>query len=143
MHREGPQTEIAYQLAWARTARTALKAMGLLANSSRGVWALTEDAVALINDTTAAEEQRRQRVDELWAEWQARLREARKGSRTAVDPNADNADVASEEVKWKEQLLVHLLRMQPEAFERLAKRLPREAAAATVVTACVARWRYG
>lgn len=35
------QTEIGYRLAWARTY---LKKFGLLENSSRGVWALTEKA---------------------------------------------------------------------------------------------------
>ena len=40
LHNDGPETEIGYRLAWARTY---LKGMGLLTNSSRGVWALTDD----------------------------------------------------------------------------------------------------
>jgi len=36
LHNDGPETEIGYRLAWARTY---LKGMGLLTNSSRGVWA--------------------------------------------------------------------------------------------------------
>ena len=39
LHNDGPETEIGYRLAWARTY---LKAMGLLTNSARGVWALTD-----------------------------------------------------------------------------------------------------
>src|SRR5690242_11675720 len=74
MHGGGPQTEIAYQLAWARTG---LKAMGFLTNSSRGIWTLTDGAAGLLNDATISDEQRRSRVDELWTEWQSRLREAR------------------------------------------------------------------
>ncbi|HEX9517260.1 MAG TPA: winged helix-turn-helix domain-containing protein [Streptosporangiaceae bacterium] len=35
MHNDGPETEIGYRLAWARTY---LKGMGLLTNSARGVW---------------------------------------------------------------------------------------------------------
>jgi len=38
-HGDGPQTEIEYRLAWARTY---LKGMGLLENSARGVWSVTE-----------------------------------------------------------------------------------------------------
>src|SRR5689334_22643748 len=45
LHNDGPETEIAYRLAWARTY---LKGMGLLTNSSRGVWALTDDGTALL-----------------------------------------------------------------------------------------------
>lgn len=39
LHGSGPRTEIQYRLAWARTY---LKNAGLLVNSKRGVWALTE-----------------------------------------------------------------------------------------------------
>src|SRR4030095_10925319 len=39
LHGDGPQTEIEYRLAWARSY---LKKMGLAENSSRGVWTLTE-----------------------------------------------------------------------------------------------------
>lgn len=47
LHHDGPGTELGYRLAWARTY---LKGMGLLTNSSRGVWALTEDGTALVTD---------------------------------------------------------------------------------------------
>jgi restriction system protein len=36
---DGPQSQIEYRLAWARSY---LKGMGLLDNSARGVWTLTE-----------------------------------------------------------------------------------------------------
>ena len=39
LHGDGPSTEIQYRLAWARTY---LKGMGLLTNSQRGVWSVTE-----------------------------------------------------------------------------------------------------
>ena len=39
IHGRGPQTEVRYRMAWARTY---LKAVGALENSSRGVWAITE-----------------------------------------------------------------------------------------------------
>jgi restriction system protein len=37
LHKNGPDTEIGYRLAWARTY---LKYFGLLSNSERGVWAI-------------------------------------------------------------------------------------------------------
>ena len=43
LHNDGPETEIGYRLAWARTY---LKAMDLLTNSSQGVWALIDDGTA-------------------------------------------------------------------------------------------------
>ena len=47
LHNNGPGTEIGYRLAWARTA---LKDVGLLTNSTRGVWALTDEGTALVTD---------------------------------------------------------------------------------------------
>ena len=38
LHGEGPQTELEYRLAWARTV---LRTCGLVANSRRGLWELT------------------------------------------------------------------------------------------------------
>src|ERR1700724_2511029 len=39
LHGDGPLSEVQYRLAWARTS---LKGMGLLTNSQRGVWSVTE-----------------------------------------------------------------------------------------------------
>ena len=50
LHNNGPETEIGYRLAWARTY---LKGMGLLTNSARGVWALTDEGTALVTDPSA------------------------------------------------------------------------------------------
>src|SRR5215510_1351734 len=50
-----------HRLAWARTY---LKGMGLLTNSSRGVWALTDDSTALLTDPSATDDQRSERIQE-------------------------------------------------------------------------------
>jgi restriction system protein len=63
LHNNGPETEIGYRLAWARTY---LKGMGLLTNSARGVWALTGEGTALLTDPTQTDELRRAKVRELW-----------------------------------------------------------------------------
>ena len=64
LHNNGPETEIGYRLAWARTD---LKRMGLLTNSTRGVWALTDEGTALVTDPSATDGQRRERVREKWS----------------------------------------------------------------------------
>lgn len=121
LHNDGPQTEIGYRLAWARTY---LKGMGLLMNSARGVWALTEDGSAILADPSKTDEQRRDAVTQLWAAHVADLRKARRTKRQQVD---DIEPAEPDERTWKEQLLGHLMAMRPDAFERLAKRLLREA----------------
>jgi restriction system protein len=123
MHR-GAKDEIAYRLAWARTA---LKTQGLLTNSSKGVWTLTDAGVALLNDPLITGEQRRERVDQLWAAYRAGLREARRGGKASDEPDEADSEEPSQEANWKEKLLVYLMGMQPDAFERLARRLLREA----------------
>lgn len=76
LHNDGPETEIGYRLAWARSY---LKGMGLLTNSARGIWALTDEGTALVTHPTATDSQRRERVRELW---QAQLMETRKARKT-------------------------------------------------------------
>ena len=59
LHNDGPETEIGYRLAWARSY---LKAMGLLTNSARGIWALTDEGTALITDPATTDSRRRERA---------------------------------------------------------------------------------
>jgi restriction system protein len=122
LHNEGPETEIGYRLAWARTY---LKGMGLLTNSARGVWALTDDGTALLTDPSATDDQRSEQIQELRARYLAELRMARKTRPQGVDEPDDGQP--SPERSWKEQLLEQLMNMPPDAFERLARRLLREA----------------
>jgi restriction system protein len=123
LHHDGPGTELGYRLAWARTY---LKGMGLLTNSSRGVWALTEDGTALVTDTVLTDSQRSERILELRARYLTDLRTARKARLPHDDGEPDDAE-PSGELGWKEQLLEQLMGIAPDAFERLARRLLREA----------------
>jgi restriction system protein len=66
LHHDGPGTELGYRLAWARTY---LKGMGLLNNSSRGIWALTEEGTALATDPVLTDRQRSDRILELRARY--------------------------------------------------------------------------
>ena len=65
LHGNGPGSEIEYRLAWARTY---LKGMGLLDNSERGVWSVTErgrnvqqDEIRALHDSFRREAHERSR----------------------------------------------------------------------------------
>jgi restriction system protein len=124
LHNNGPETEIGYRLAWARTY---LKGMGLLTNSARGVWALTDEGTALLTDPSQTDESRRAGIRELWQAYLVELRKARKTRLAREEGEPDDAVGPTEEPGWKEQLLDQLMNMPPDAFERLARRLLREA----------------
>jgi restriction system protein len=123
LHNNGPETEIGYRLAWARTY---LKGMGLLTNSARAVWALTDEGTALLTDPSTPDDQRREKIRELWSAYLVELRQARK-ARQAQDAAEPDVVGVAEELSWKEHLLDQLMNMRPDAFERLARRLLREA----------------
>ncbi len=122
LHGDGPSTEIQYRLAWARTY---LKGMGLLTNSQRGVWSVTE------RGQTVAEDQ----IPKLHAEFVASTRKrGRKKRVSKSDVTSEIEQVEAEaEADWKDQLLETLLAMSPQAFERLAQRLLRESGFSSAV----------
>jgi restriction system protein len=66
LHGDGPATEIGYRLAWARTY---LKGMGLLTNSRRGVWTLTEQGQQFISRFGRSEATARNEMRELWSKY--------------------------------------------------------------------------
>src|SRR5215471_7594822 len=86
LHNNGPETEIGYRLAWARTY---LKGMGLLNNSARGVWALTDEGTGLITDPSTTDEQRREKVREKWSRYLVEIRKARKARHSDDDTEPD------------------------------------------------------
>src|SRR5690606_28854734 len=63
LHGDGPATEIGYRLAWARTY---LKGMGLLTNSRRGVWTLTEEGQRFIAAVGGSDASAREQVRQRW-----------------------------------------------------------------------------
>ncbi len=111
-------SEIEYRLAWARSY---LKAVGALANSSRGVWSLTDKGRSL----TQAE------IGSIPAQVRATRPRAEKVSRSSGsvrDATVEEEDEEEdEEVDWKTQLLEVLQALPPDKFERLCQRLLREA----------------
>lgn len=110
MHKEGPLTEIEYRLMWSRTY---LKGAGAINNSQRGIWTITDTGLGLTIEEVAA----------IPALYKKHLQEKKA---TAGVPDGDDADPESES-DWKDELLKTVMGMTPDAFERLANRLLREA----------------
>lgn len=122
LHLDGPQTEFLYRAAWARTY---LRKMGAVENSSRGVWSLTDDGRQLLADASVAEADTEARI-------LARIREYRRGYARAYASRQGSAsaelgdDSPDEDATWQDALLATLRAMPPDAFERLCQRVLRE-----------------
>lgn len=115
LHGDGPLTEIQYRLGWARTY---LKGMGLLTNSKRGVWTVTE----------AGQNTTQEQISPLYQQFVDTSKKKGKkkaGAKPDVSTELDQVE-AEAEAGWKDALLETLLKMSPTAFERLAQRLLRE-----------------
>lgn len=114
------RARVNYYLAWARTY---LKRGDALANSSRGVWALTE-----IGASIGAMHETRAIYDRVSAEERERARAKRKAAKALELDTVESEDDSPEpEENWKSSLLAVLGAMSPDAFERLSQRLLREA----------------
>jgi restriction system protein len=107
---KGTQTEVAYRLAWARTY---LKKFGLVENSSRGVWSLTEKAKT-IGSVDSSEVVRH-------------VRALDRQNVSGRGPRDETARELSEEEGWKGKLsMVLTQKLDPGAFERVVQRVLRE-----------------
>lgn len=102
---KGGMTEIEYRLMWTRTY---LKFYGIIENSTRGVWSLTEKGSKL------------EKVDEKDVVRVVR-EQMKKNKQETSDDNEPN-----HKVEWQEELLDVILGMSPPAFERLIQRILRE-----------------
>ncbi len=111
LHGDGPATEIEYRIAWARTY---LKGMGLADTNGRGLWTLTPEG-----QTATYADMAPLRTDHTRA-----ARATRQAADTANEASEPEEDQAAD---WTDPLLDALLAMTPDAFERLAQRLLREA----------------
>ncbi|WP_223650385.1 restriction endonuclease [Hymenobacter psoromatis] len=112
-HGADGRSEIEYRLAWARTH---LKAAGIITNSARKVW-------ALVRTNTRASELNSAEITKL-----ARQKTGERNS-SALPADAEVPiieEVIDEAPNWQERLLIILLNIPPDAFERLTQRLLRE-----------------
>ena len=120
-HGDGPRSEFDYQAAWARTF---LKRMGAAANSSRGVWSITEYGRELTAEADTAEADVQGRILEHIRRYRRSFLTRRAKNAPAADSLGSTEDDADTE--WTDELLSALREMPPDAFERLCQRLLRE-----------------
>ena len=114
IHREST-TKIAYRLAWARNY---LKRFGLLENSSRGVWALTEKG----KETHKVDQEK---VKRYVVKKDNEERNNKKG-KINEEPEISNGYEEMKEFNWQDKLIGVLRSIHPNQFERLCQRLLRE-----------------
>lgn len=117
------QTELEYQLAWARTY---LKNFGVIVNSGRSVWAIAPDYTAkvelntkeIIAYTVNRNIQRRLNA--------AVTTEIQDSEPNDAEPSNDYEEYPDEIKPWRQKLSEILQNMDPYGFERLTQRLLRE-----------------
>ena len=112
LHKNGPQTEVDYRAAWARTH---LRMVGAIDNTARGVWTITDRGRDVQSEEQARELVRNIRSDRYKA----------KKTRGAKAPERAMTD-ADDDQDWESALLGILRSMAPDAFERLCQRILRE-----------------
>ena len=112
-HVRGSRTSFQYRLAWVRTF---LKKVGALENSERAVWSLTD-----IGERMSEHEAR-----DVFRKVNAEKRRAERESNSDDDDEVSSASEGNE-LFWVDRLLDMLGSLTPDAFERLAQRLLREA----------------
>ncbi|EFM61422.1 restriction endonuclease [Brucella sp. NF 2653] len=123
----GQYRRLNYYLSWARTY---LKRGNALENSSRGVWALTEEGEKITTIVQTREIQKQVNAEER--ERTRLKRMAAKGKNAtpqtvpiAMELQPDIGATVGDD--WRSELKNALLDIAPDAFERLAQRLLREA----------------
>ena len=119
------QSEVEYQLAWARTY---LKNYGIIVNSARSVWSITSEYASGL--TVSAKE-----IVAFTVQRNAKKREMAKNNEVQAEQpgkpqddiqNNDEVEFPDEVKPWRQQLANVLQNMDPYGFERLSQRLLRE-----------------
>lgn len=119
------QSEVEYQLAWARTY---LKNYGIIVNSARSVWSITSEYASGL--TVSAKE-----IVAFTVQRNAKKREMAKNNEIQAEQpgkpqddiqNNDEVEFPDEVKPWRQQLANVLQNMDPYGFERLSQRLLRE-----------------
>lgn len=114
IHREST-TKLTYRLAWARNY---LKRFGLIENSSRGVWALSE-----LGQKTGEVDKEKVKRAVVKKDKAQRLN---KKAKEKGEPNLEDTTEEVEEFVWQDKLIETMKGIAPEQFERLCQRLLRE-----------------
>ena len=112
LHGDKPQSEVNYRAAWARTQ---LRLIGAVENTSRGVWAITDYGRSIATENELRDLDKKERTNK-------RTEQPRGASGTTTVADDDDA----EEGAWQDDLLNVLRSISPDAFERLCQRILRE-----------------
>lgn len=115
IHR-GNTSKLTYRLAWAKNY---LKRYGLLENSSRGVWALTEEGIK--TKSVDKEVVKRKVISEDKKE---RVNKQKITKPALIEEQDDNDEL--KRITWQEEIIEGLQNISPDSFERLCQRLLRE-----------------
>ncbi len=103
------RTEVDYRSSWARTN---LKWIGAIDNTSRGIWTITDIGIKISSEKQVRELVRRER----------KKRQKQK-PKPPVNGNDDGIDGQH---KWRDEVLGTVRVIAPDAFERLCQRILRE-----------------
>ena len=110
IHKEST-TKLAYRLAWARTY---LKRFGLVENSTRGVWTLTEAG------------KKTDQVDKEQVKDASRKIDVNRRKEDGEDSELTSSAEETDEFGWQDELIETMRSIEPVQFERLCQRLLRE-----------------
>ena len=117
-------SELAYQLAWARTY---LAKFGVIENSARSVWSIKPDYVGV---ETLNEKEIVSTVNSMSHTTKSKKRDATNDISNASpeddEPSNDEVEFPDEAKPWRAKLTEILQNMDPYGFERLAQRVLRE-----------------
>ncbi|MEB3117489.1 MAG: restriction endonuclease [Limnothrix sp.] len=125
LHKNGPQTLIAYRLAWTRTY---LKNYGAIESNERGNWSLTATGWQLTPVTinrTMINSASKKRVNHHAAQEQLVTESDMESFDELVGDTQEPALLLNSD-QWIEKLLEVLQSLSPDAFERLCQRILRE-----------------
>jgi restriction system protein len=118
-HPDHRQSKLNFNLAWAKTY---LKKVEAINNSSRGVWSITKEGEALSEaDVKLVPARVRKQITE------DRRTKGNSGIAEGIGDIAAEEQIEADEADWKDTLLNVLRGLKPDAFERLAQRILREA----------------
>lgn len=127
LHKDGPQTEIAYRMGWARTY---LKKYGAIENIGRGVWALTSKGKELEDiDKTAIRrfvQQNSKPKSPADKPDDSTVNDTEPEPNDSLENSLDTTQIPVDSEVWIDKLLSILQQIPPDSFERLCQRILRE-----------------
>ena len=125
---DGSRTKIEYELSWARTL---LKYIDFVRNTSRGVWVLSKNA----QEPEWESEKIRKMIKDYWKK---RTELKKRNQKDLLDENESDIEekvIEAEEVEtnWREKLMEIIKSLNPYGFEKLAQRVLRESGFTNVI----------